>query len=447
MATPEGHPAASAPTPAPTLAPGSPVAEAVALFASLTGTAPRGVWSAPGRVNLIGEHTDYNEGFVLPFAIQHRTAAAVRERTDGRLRVASTLAPEPVEVALQDLDALFPRDGAPGTPARSVPGPSVPGPSVPEWAAYPLGVAWALRQTVAAGSRDALPGLDIAIASDVPVGAGLSSSAAIEGAVATALDDLWRLGQDPVALARAGRRAENEAVGAPTGIMDQMASMLGRRDAATFLDCRTLQTRSVPLGFAATGLRLLVIDTLVTHAHSTGGYRDRRAACERGAAALGVPALRDLTPADLPRAAEVLDDVTFRRVRHVVTEDQRVLDAVDVLDAQEPRALGPLLTASHASMRDDFEISVPELDTAVDAATAAGALGARMTGGGFGGAAIALVEDGRSEAVAAAVRAAFAAAGFREPHVFSVSPSAGPARDRACADAAGRTHAGRNETD
>ena len=415
MATPEAHPAASAPPPTA----GSPVAAAVTLFASLAGAAPRGVWSAPGRVNLIGEHTDYNEGFVLPFAIQHRTAAAVRERPDGRLRVASTLAPERVEVAPQDLDALFPRDAAP----------SVPSPAVPEWAAYPLGVAWALRQALPAVARHAFPGLDIAIASDVPVGAGLSSSAAIEGAVATALDDLWRLGQDPVALARAGRKAENEAVGAPTGIMDQMASMLGRPDAATFLDCRTLRTRSVPLGFAAAGLRLLVIDTLVSHAHSTGGYRDRRTACERGAAALGVPALRDLTPADLPHAAEVLDDVTFRRVRHVVTEDQRVLDAVDVLDAQEPRALGPILTASHASMRDDFEISVPELDTAVDAAVAAGALGARMTGGGFGGAAIALVEDGRADAVADAVRSAFAAAGFREPHVFSVSPSAGPRRD------------------
>ncbi|WP_424937274.1 MULTISPECIES: galactokinase [Bacteria] len=444
MATPEAHPAASpAASPASTPAVGSPVAEAVALFRALTGATPEGVWSAPGRVNLIGEHTDYNEGFVLPFAIPHRTTAAVRERADGRLRVASTLAPEPVEVALQDLDTLFPHDAhdagsatsaepatsAAPSAAATPSAPSASAPSVPEWAAYPLGVAWALRQTVAPEARDALPGLDIAIASSVPVGAGLSSSAAIEGAVATALNDLWRLGQDPVALARAGRRAENEAVGAPTGIMDQMATMLGRPDAATFLDCRTLQTRSVPLGFAAAGLRLLVIDTLVTHAHSTGGYRDRRAACERGAAALGVPALRDLTPADLPHAAEILDDVTFRRVRHVVTEDQRVLDAVDVLDARDPHALGPLLTASHASMRDDFEISVPELDTAVGAATAAGALGARMTGGGFGGAVIALVEDGRADAVDAAVRTAFASAGFREPHVFPVWPSAGPARD------------------
>ena len=386
------------------------------LFTQLTGRQPDGIWSAPGRVNLIGEHTDYNDGFVLPFAIPQRTVAAVGRRDDerGRVLVGSTFADEPVEVDLDDLDRLFPT--APGAH-----------PAVPEWAAYPLGVAWALRHTAA--EERSYPGLDIAIASDVPVGAGLSSSAAIEGATAAALNDLWETGLDGTALARIGRRAENEAVGAPTGIMDQMASMLGRADTAIFLDCRSLETRLVPLGIADAGLAILVIDTRVTHAHSTGGYRDRRASCELGASIMNVPALRDVAVADLPRAQELMDDVTFRRVRHIVTENQRVLDTVTQLQEHGPRAIGDLLVASHASMRDDFEISTPELDTAVETALAAGALGARMTGGGFGGAAIALVEQESVDAVSDAVTAAFAAAGYAAPHLFTVTPSDGPRRD------------------
>lgn len=386
---------------------------AVDLFAALAGRTPDGVWSAPGRVNLIGEHTDYNDGFVLPFAIPQRTVAAVGRRADRRLRVASTFADEPVEIALDDLDRLFPTP--PGT-----------APAVPEWAAYPLGVAWALR---AAAPATAVSGLDIAIASDVPVGAGLSSSAAIEGATATALNELWDAGLDPVALARIGRTAENEAVGAPTGIMDQMASMLGEPDAAIFLDCRSLAADVVPLGMADAGLAVLVMDTRVTHAHSTGGYRERRAACERGAAILGVPALRDVAVADLARAESLMDDVTFRRVRHIVTENQRVQDTVATLRTAGARGIGDLLVASHASMRDDFEISTPELDAAVETALTSGAVGARMTGGGFGGAAIALVDRGAMPHLADAVRGRFAAEGFVAPHLFEVSPSAGPRRD------------------
>ncbi len=382
-----------------------------ALFAALTGHEPDGLWSAPGRVNLIGEHTDYNEGFVLPFAIPHRTVAAVGTRDDGRIRVASTFADDAVEVGLDELDSLFP------TSTGSHP-------AVPEWAAYPLGVAWALQLAGAAGR-----GVDIAIASDVPVGAGLSSSAAIEGATASALNDLWNAGLDRVALARVGRRAENEAVGAPTGIMDQMASMLGEPDEAIFLDCRSLEAQTVPVGAAASGLAILVMDTRVKHAHSTGGYGERRASCEKGAAIMGVSSLRDVSVADLPRAEELMDDVTFRRVRHIVTENQRVLDTVRVLREQGARAIGGLLIASHASMRDDFEISVPELDTAVEAALAAGAIGARMTGGGFGGAAIALIEQSAVETVTTAVEAAFADAGFTAPHLFTVVPSAGAHRD------------------
>ena len=385
-----------------------------ALFAARFGADAVGTWSAPGRVNLIGEHTDYNDGFVLPFAIQHRTHVALAPRADGvfRVRVASTFDDATVEVALDDLDELFPaqRD------------------DVPEWARYPLGVAWALLAASGTDPR-AVTGVDLAFASDVPVGAGLSSSAAIEGATAVALADTWGISLDRVALAKVGRRAENEAVGAPTGIMDQMASLLGRADAAIFLDCRSLDAQVIDLGFADAGLELVVIDTGVKHSHATGGYGERRAACERGAAALGVPALRDVSVDDLPRLVELVDDVTYRRVRHVVTENQRVLDTVRTLREQGPTAIGDLLVASHASMRDDFEISVPELDTAVEAALAAGAVGARMTGGGFGGAAIALVAHDKVQAVTDAATAAFAAAGFAAPTIFTVTPSAGAARD------------------
>ncbi|MDN3311280.1 galactokinase [Microbacterium oryzae] len=392
--------------------------QAEQLFGEFGRGRPDGIWSAPGRANLIGEHTDYNEGFVLPFAIEHRTYAAVGIRADRTLRVISTLDREPFELSLDALAATF--DGPAGH--------AVTEGSVPEWAAYPLGVAWAALATTGRAASD-VAGLDIALASDVPVGAGLSSSAAIEGATASALNDLWELGLDGLSIAKIGRTAENEAVGAPTGIMDQVSSTLGRVDAATFLDCRTLETASVDLGFTATGLALLVIDTRVKHAHSTGGYRERRASCEKGAAEMGVSSLRDLSVADLPRAEEMLDEVTFRRVRHIITENQRVLDTVETLRAAGPLAIGELLVASHASMRDDFEISVAELDTAVDTALGAGALGARMTGGGFGGAAIALVEADSLGVVSRAVEEAFAACGFTAPHTFTVTPSEGARRD------------------
>ncbi|WP_431804356.1 galactokinase [Microbacterium sp. bgisy203] len=371
-----------------------------------------GTWSAPGRVNLIGEHTDYNDGFVFPFAIEHRTRVDLTTGRDGVIRVRSSFAPDPVELPLAELDALF--------PARRD--------EITEWARYPLGVAWALLDETQTDPAS-VTGVDLLFSSDVPVGAGLSSSAAIEGATAAALNDVWDLGLDSVALARIGRRAENDAVGAPTGIMDQTAAMRGRADAGIFLDCRTLDAEIIPLGFAAAGLEVLVIDTRVSHAHSTGGYRERREACERGAALLGVPALRDVSVDDLPRAEELMDDVTFRRVRHVVTEDQRVLDAVRTLQGDGPRAVGPLLDASHASMRDDFGISTPELDLAVTTARAAGAVGARMTGGGFGGAAIALIDHELVPAATSAIETAFADAGFTAPHIFTVHPSDGARRD------------------
>ena len=363
------------------------------------------LWSAPGRVNLIGEHTDYNEGFVFPFAIDRRTFAAIRPRTDGLLRVMSSFADESVEVALEDL----------GPDALS------------GWSAYPLGVAWALREST--NGRATEVGFDLYIDSDVPVGAGLSSSAAIESAVAVALDDLWDAGLDRRSLARVGQLAENKAVGAPTGIMDQSASLLGEKDAGVFLDCRTLDAELIPLGFDAAGLALLIMDTGVSHSHATGGYRARRESCEAGARALEVRSLRDVTVADLPRARGLMDDETFRRVRHVVTENQRVLDTVRTLHDQGPTAIGDLLDASHRSMRDDFEISVPELDLAVEAALNAGALGARMTGGGFGGAAIALTPIDLVSRVEFAVDGAFAEHGYAAPGMFTVSASEGARRE------------------
>ncbi len=378
--------------------------EVAETFAELFGSEPAGLWSAPGRVNLIGEHTDYNEGFVLPFAINRRTVVALGLREDRVIRVASGFADEAAEIAIADL--------APG--------------AVSGWPAYPLGVAWALGQLGA--DLAAVPGVDLYIESTVPVGAGLSSSAAIESAVALALNDVWRLGMDRRVLASVGQRAENEMVGAPTGIMDQSASLLGREDAAVFLDCRSLESEVVDLGFRAAGLELLVIDTGVEHQHATGGYADRRASCERGAAALGVTSLRDVT--DLTAARDLLDDETFRRVRHVVTENQRVLDTVRALREDGPLAIGGLLDASHVSMRDDFEISVPELDLAVETAQANGAIGARMTGGGFGGSAIALVPAESISRVLVAVDGAFAEAGMQQPTMFTVTPSEGAKRER-----------------
>ncbi len=370
------------------------------------GRAPEGLWSAPGRVNLIGEHTDYNGGLALPIALPQRTYAAASPRADRRLRVVSVQADGLVEVSLDEVG-----------PGR-----------VEGWAAYVAGVPWALER---AGFP--VPGLDLAIDGRVPLGAGLSSSAALECAVAAAYSDLCvfdLLSTDSgrAQLVSVCRRAENDIAGAPTGGMDQSASLLCRADHALLLDCRDGHTEQVPVDLAAAGLALLVIDTRAHHELVDGQYGARRATCERAAAILGVETLREV--ADLPAALARLDeDGMRRRVRHVVTEIGRVNDVVVALRAGEYGRVGAIFTASHTSLRDDYEVSCPELDTAVEAAAGAGALGARMTGGGFGGSAIALVPADILPATAEAVRTAFAQQGFREANCFEVAASAGAGRD------------------
>lgn len=368
-------------------------------FEAKFGYLPTGVWSAPGRANLIGEHTDYNNGFVLPFGINHRTYAAVSLRPDDICRVASEIDDNVYEFTLGDEK-----------------------PTGLDWALYPLGVAWVMR-----GS--AKGGFDCYITSDVPIGAGLSSSAAIESSMGLALNDLWEAGKTPKELALIGQSAENNVVGAPTGIMDQTASMLAQADSVVLIDCQDLDVSLIDLGLSKHDLVVAVIDTRVSHSHAHGGYGSRRTSCEQGAEQLGVSSLRELSLSDLPRAKSQLDDVTYRRVKHVITENQRVLDAVAAMRAGNLETLGRLLLESHASMRDDFEISVAELDLAVETAMACGAIGSRMTGGGFGGSAIAIIHKDKLAQLESACKNAFAAAGFIEPKVFAVVPSDGARRE------------------
>ena len=387
-----------------TAAASSRPAERVATeFAETFGGKPDGLWWAPGRVNLIGEHTDYNDGFVLPLALEQGVAAAARPADGPVLRVHSTQLGATVEVPLSTI------------------GPGVPG----GWAGYVAGVAWALRED----GHD-VPGLDVVVDGDIPVGAGLSSSAALECAVAVAWNDLGGLGLPRDALAAAARRAENDVVGAPTGVMDQMASLHGRAGHLVFLDTRSLAVEPVPFDPPSAGLALLVIDSKAPHALVDGEYAERRRSCEQAAEILGVPALRDVALDDLDAAlARLDDDLLRRRVRHIVTENARVLEVVAALrSGADPRTIGPVLTASHASMRDDFEITVPEIDTAVTAALEAGAHGARMTGGGFGGCVLALVETDAVEPVVRAVEAAYAAAGFHPPAAFVATAADGARR-------------------
>ena len=375
---------------------------AAELFEKQFGYKPAGVWSAPGRVNLIGEHTDYNEGFVLPFAIDRRTYAAVGLRSDQLARIASSFAGEVIEFEISKISKG----------------------SVAGWSAYPLGVAWALMQAGATSK-----GFDLYVESNVPVGAGLSSSAAIECSVALALNDLWAAGLSKNVLAKVGQKAENEIVGAPTGIMDQTASLFGQADHAVFLDCRTLDAKATALSLEENGLEIWVMDTRVAHRLTDGGYAARRASCEKATELLGVSSLRDVTVESLEASKHLLDDVVYKRAKHVVTENERVQQTVKLLAESGPRSIGQLMIDSHSSMRDDFQISITELDVAVETALSEGAVGARMTGGGFGGAAIALIESQKAASLTTAVIEKFQQEGFGKPEIFKVIPDAGAKRE------------------
>jgi galactokinase len=367
-----------------------------AAFADRYGEPPATVGRAPGRVNLIGEHTDYNAGLVLPLALPHATYAAARARGDGLVRIASRQQGEAWEGTLGEI--------GPG--------------SVEGWAGYAAGVLWALRK---AGHE--VPGVDLYVDSRVPLGAGLSSSAALECSVGIAI--LGLLGTEPTAATRrllvdAAIRAETEVVGAPTGGMDQTVAVFAEAGTALLIDFDTGEHRPVPLDLA--GHTLLVTDTRVSHELTDGGYGARRADCEAAAQTLGVETLRR---ASLEKVRELTDERVRRRATHIVTEIQRVTDTVAALGADDWPEVGRLFDASHRSMRDDFEISCPELDCAVAVAVQAGAVAARMTGGGFGGSSVAVVPDERVDAVMRAVDAAFVLEGFRSPVHLRAEPSGG----------------------
>ncbi|HEX6888216.1 MAG TPA: galactokinase [Candidatus Nanopelagicales bacterium] len=377
-----------------------------ALFLATFGQEPDGVWASPGRVNLIGEHVDYNGGLCLPMALPHRTFAAVRRRDDDRVRLVSALDSEQVWA---------------GPLAELAPG------SVAGWVGYAGGPAWALAK-----AGHALGGFDAAIDSCVPLGAGLSSSAAIECAVALALDELfgWGLAAGDAGraqLAAACVRAENEVAGAPTGGMDQAASLRATAGHALLLDTLDHSVAQVPFDLAGAGLQLLVIDTRAEHALVDGQYAARRAACHAAAERLGVATLREV--ADLPSALTALPDPEQQaRVRHVVSEIGRVEQFAALVRDGRIREVGPLMDASHDSLRDDYEVSCTELDVAVEAARSAGALGARMTGGGFGGSAIALLDATGQEAVIRAVAGAYRERSWPDPGFLIATPSPGGSR-------------------
>lgn len=361
------------------------------------------VFSAPGRVNLIGEHTDYNEGFVLPMAIERRTYVAAARNGSAVLRVASLGQPSQGEIDLSD--APVRRRGS--------------------WLDYVEGTARALL-----GRGLPVVGCDLLIDSDVPMGAGLSASAALELSLGLALATLGGAAEpDRVQLALAGQAAEHEYVGTLCGIMDQYIAALAGADTALLIDCRSLETRAVPLHLS--GVSVLVCDTRVMHELAASEYNLRRAECLRGANLLaqalpGVRTLRDVAVTDLERLGGQLPDVVRRRCRHVVTENARTLAAADALGALDLQHMGQLMSASHASLRDDYQVSCQELDVAVDAASAErGVFGSRMTGGGFGGCTVTLVADDAVARVGAAVKAAFAAQGWPQPELFASSACAG----------------------
>ena len=368
-------------------------------FAALFGHAPEIKSEAPGRVNLIGEHVDYCDGFVMPFAINNRTYAAISKRSDRNIRIAS--AQRPGEIFETSLDQLSANQEG-------------------DWERYILGVIWAFENHIDTG-------LDILVDGGVALGAGLSSSAALECSIAVALNQLFEVHLPLPQLARLAQRAENEYVGVPCGIMDQSVSLMAQAGSALLLDCRDLSTVQIPLDLASAGLELLIIDTRAHHALVDGGYAERRASCESAAKKLGIKALRDCSITELEAARTKLTELEYMRAEHVVNDIERVHSCVSHLKENDFISVGKILTQSHASLRDRFEISCPELDLAVDTSLANKSLGGRMIGGGFGGSAIALFEVADIEPAKLAIAAAFKAAGYVEPRFFTSLPSSGAA--------------------
>ena len=364
-------------------------------FLETFGAEPDLVAAAPGRVNLIGEHIDYSEGFVLPFAIKDRTLAAARKRDDSIVRIASVQRRN--KIVTVDI-----KDVKPGLKG--------------EWERYALGVLWSMGVT---------SGVDLMIDGHVPLGAGLSSSAALECSVATAMNHLFDMGFSLEELARLTQRAENQYVGVPCGIMDQSVSLMATNGFALLLDCRDLSTRNIPFDVASHGLELLIIDTQAHHALTDGGYAERRASCESVAAKLSIKSMRELTMEQLDSSRHLITETEYIRARHAVTEMKRVLDCVEALSIGDFVKVGQLINASHVSLRDDYTVSCPELDTAVDASLAAGAMGSRMVGGGFGGSAIALIQASKTTQTIRAVEKAFADKKFKAPRFFTSLPSQG----------------------
>ncbi|OMC14963.1 galactokinase [Mycobacterium sp. SP-6446] len=354
-------------------------------------------YAAPGRINLIGEHTDYNLGFALPIALPQRTLVTFLPDGGDAITVGSDRA---------DGSVRIPVDTAPG--------------GVTGWAGYVAGVMWALRE-----AGHPVPGGAISITSDVEMGSGLSSSAALECATLGAIAAAAGVRIDATEQARLAQRAENEYVGAPTGLLDQLASLFGRPATALLIDFRDVTVEPVAFDPDSRGVALLLIDSRARHRHAGGDYADRRASCERAAADLGVSSLRDLQDRGPSVLARVTDPTDARRARHVLTENRRVTDFVGALGDSDFAEAGRIFTASHASMRDDFEITTEHIDLIADSAVGAGALGARMTGGGFGGCVIALVPTERVESVGEAVRRAVCDAGFERPVITRTHAAAG----------------------
>jgi galactokinase len=371
-------------------------------FTQIFGYEPHGLWSAPGELSLLGDDSDYADGYVLSIAIDRRTVVAAGVRKDRKLRVASTEADEIAEISLDNLEPE----------------------QVHGWAAYPLGVAWALGQFGA--DLSAVPGLDLFVDSDVPVGVGLGSSSALETAIAVTLNDAWQLSLDTMTLARVTQRAEKSVVGRNTGLADHIPSLMGEDNTAVLFDSRSLDSDVVKLGFQEHGLTFVVMDMGIERATEieTTRYAEREEAVD----AIGLPSLRDLSPKTLPDYRGKLSESTYRRVQHIVNENQRVLDAAKTLRNEGPQFLGDIIQASQASLRDDYDASGAEIDLAVETAMANGALGARMIGLGKSGTVYAIVALDDLSLLQVGLDGAFSEHGFSAPATYVVGPSRGALR-------------------